>query len=750
MRTRLLTFWLPAAVLLVITAIAWTRTGGPDTLTQTSASARGFLQSLGLLAFALALISSVLASRRPHLWNTLGLVVLGGTLQVASAFADPVAPLTFTSSTRALLTGAAISLICLPLIVLLAHAALPPAEPAPPLRMRLRATLRQAARLGPVMLLFGPIFQKEVRVTGRHRSTYLARALYPLALIGVAALAYAGMTLEISEDRGAERLEQLQRFAPILALAVGWCQFMVLLFIAPLMAAPAICEERRALTMPALMTTPLTSAQIIFGKLSSRVVQLIILTLVATPLLLAIRIFGGLEARIIIATTSVTLSAAILAASLGLMYSVWHRRAATAALFAMLSMGVFVLIVAVLLIITSLRSTLPPSNAWIFGLSALTSMFAIHFAVVDPWPGADDPTFITQVWVINTAVNLTLSFLVCGFATLALRRAARAELTGSLVEREIRRARRRRGRAANAANGEAVEPETQPQRSKEAESAARCVGDRPVLWREVRQSTLGSRRRLLLLTAAIALGLGWLYARVGLHDEITHFAVAIIGVLVLILQAALAATASIPAEREQRTWEVLMTTPLRGSEILTGKFLGALRRQWMAPTWMLGHFVLAAAIGAIHPAFLLHLVMLIAGTSVLLTGTGLLLGSVLRRSTAAAVCNIALALLLWAGFPIGLSITHEILYAFRNELERAFDAAIVINPFAIAVIALEPAVNHADTPLRHLSYRLEHSPIPFGTFTMTLAITAGAGALAGLASLFATIRLFPRLSGRSS
>src|SRR5262249_9041924 len=77
----------------------------------------------------------------------------------------------------------------------------------------------------------------------------------------------------------------------------------------------------------------------VLGKLASRVVQLSILALLALPLLLAVRVFGGLETRGVLAGTSMSLSAALLGAALGMMFSVWHQRGSAAAIFGLLALA---------------------------------------------------------------------------------------------------------------------------------------------------------------------------------------------------------------------------------------------------------------------------------------------------------------------------------------------------------------------------------------------------------------------------
>lgn len=733
-RTISISVWLPRLALLAIWLAAFVLTGGLEAAFPASneLALRASLQTFALALLVVSLVQTALAARRPQLWISLVLILAAATLQAASAWDEPVvpgrppglpSPLLLLPASRQLLYGAGATLVCFLLILALAYARLPRDERPIPLHARLRGALRSVT-LSPVSLFFGPVFQKEVRVAGRRRITYWFRALYPLTLIGVASVAYVGLTLELSSISGAQRLQRLQHLAPSLAIVIAWCQFACLIFIAPLMTAPAVCDERRALTMPALMTTPLTSAQIILGKLTSRLVQLVILSLVAAPLLLALRVFGGLDAEVIVATTSVTLSAAVLAASLGLMYSVWHRRAATAAVFAFLTMAVFVLAVIVAMILTSLRTNLPPSG-WLLGLSAPTAMGAISAAVLSPWPGMPEG-FVRHTWITCTAVNLALAAAVCLFAAAALRRAMRAELAGAIIDREARP-------AASAAR-------------------ARSVGDRPVIWREVRQATLGSRRRLIIVSVAVALAMGWLYSRVPLSEGFSHITVCVIGMLVLLLQASLATTSAVAAEREQKTWDVLMTTPLSGGEILGGKFLGGLRRQWFAPAWMAAHFLLAVATRNLHPAAPLQVAAICVASVVFLCGTGLLMSVLFRRSTAAAVANLGLALALWIGLPVGVAFTLDILdIEFDNHAKTIFTGVISINPMVMSVLAIDPAVEGgALTPFAHLSYDLPRGMTPARTFTAILTATTTAGTLSGLACLLLAIRLFRRVSGRSS
>jgi len=749
LRAALVAAWAAASVALL----------GADALALSPASRGLFpiLLALAAIILALAAVFILLARHRLDLgWPTL-MVAGAATLQFAAAWTRPP-PTSISPSTAPdpqTLAAAGVTVLCFGLILLHASWVLTSDEPRAPFGARLRAWGR-SFRFNPVALLFGPVFQKEVRVVGRKRSTYVVRALYPLLLLGIAAFAYGSMTLELDAVSGAERLQRLQEFAPVLTLVIAWCQFAVLSFLAPVMTAPAICDERRRLTLPALMTTPMTSSQIIFGKLTSRLVLVVILALASTPLLLAIRIYGGLEAEVIAATTCISLSTAVLGASLGLLFSVWHRRAASAAILGLLTMSLFTAAVIVAVFITSARSVGPPAP-WLLGLSAPTAMFGVTAATFEPPPVTGGLSYITQVWVTSAVVNLTIAFFACAAATLALRSVLRAEAAGELAA-VTDRPRARKGRPAappTAPGADAPDAPAGAGHDGHARSGVtRVVGDHPVLWREIRQASFGSRKRLIIVAAAVFLAALFIYSRVPFSDGLLHAMVGMIGVFVVLLQASVASTASIAGEFESRTWHVLLTTPLTAREIVAGKFLGGLRRQWFVLACLAAHFLVAAAAGHVPPITLLHLALLYIAPALMLTGAGLLLSLLLRRSTAAAVANLLLALTLWLVLPVAAAAAFEgfglRIGRGRRLAEFTFDALMSINPVVMCVIAVSPvaeAHHYADPAAL---YNFPSGRVSTTTFTLILAATSTIGALIGLGCAFVATRLFHRVGGRTS
>src|SRR5690606_34480354 len=223
--------------------------------------------------------------------------------------------------------------------------------------------------------------------------------------------------------------------------------------------------------------------------------------------------------------------------------------------------------------------------------------------------------FTIPMWTVNAVYNVVMTGAAVMASVVSLRRTMRRE--GAAEGRVAPPARRRRRAAAAAPptipaptdNGEAPPVESLPA-EPEPDTAddsrdrdSREVSDRPVLWREVRQATFGSRRNFLVVAVLVAAGMAYLYYEWGIHDEGLNMVLAIVGAIAIMVQSIFMTTGSIAHEREARTWEVLLTTPLSGRAIIFGKAAGALRAQWFIPAVVLGHFVLAAAGGYVSPLF---------------------------------------------------------------------------------------------------------------------------------------------------
>jgi ABC-type transport system involved in multi-copper enzyme maturation permease subunit len=235
-------------------------------------------------------------------------------------------------------------------------------------------------------------------------------------------------------------------------------------------------------------------------------------------------------------------------------------------------------------------------------------------------------------------------------------------------------------------------------RSRGSPHASREVGDQPVLWREVRQRVF--RRPVLMRIAvwAVVLIALFVYYQVmldrtpgswgldpdRLSEEGLNFPVAAIGTGIAILLACFGSGTLIAGERESRTWEVLLATPLSAREIVMGKFLGALRRQVFIPAVVVGHFLFVGLLGPVRLSTALYTAVLISGGVAAVTATGLLASMWVSKSVRAAALNFAFWLGVWAGLPMAVGI---ICASFGLDADTPLSLVCTINPVGMAVVA---------------------------------------------------------------
>jgi ABC-type transport system involved in multi-copper enzyme maturation permease subunit len=113
---------------------------------------------------------------------------------------------------------------------------------------------------------------------------------------------------------------------------------------------------------------------------------------------------------------------------------------------------------------------------------------------------------------------------------------------------------------------------------------------------------------------------------------------------------------SITSEKESLSWPILLATPLSDGKIMSGKFIGAIRRS--LPIWILlfGHIILFSLVGYIHPFAIFMMAVVVAGIIVLLCGSGIYFSTRFKKTTTAVVMNFSFAALIWAIIPFMIAL----------------------------------------------------------------------------------------------
>lgn len=278
--------------------------------------------------------------------------------------------------------------------------------------------------------LTGPVFDKELRVSSRKRRNYVLRAAYILLMLIILLFVW----VVVVDFRGS-RILNVSRLAQagknIIVYVVSF-QFCAAQIIAIVMLSNSISDEIYHKTLGMLMTTPITSLQIVIGKMFSKLLQLILLLAISLPLLALVRVFGGVPWNYITSSLCLTSTTVILVSSISLFYSIFCRRA-------------HIVIIVTILTILFLFALLPFLTATIyfltkigtdedFGMLLLNSNSYVSFfynsiAMIEP-RAAFFPFFYSPY--TSCVINLLLSFVFITVSIVSVRKVALRQATGQL------------------------------------------------------------------------------------------------------------------------------------------------------------------------------------------------------------------------------------------------------------------------------------------------------------------------------
>ncbi|MBU6413117.1 MAG: ABC transporter permease subunit [Planctomycetes bacterium] len=665
---------------------------------------------------------------------------------------------------------------------------------------------RILSHFNPLSTCFGPVFEKEVYISGRRAGTYVVRGLAGLALLAVLGIACGSLYITYlnpgfagalpnsdwaeTAGGGALRLQKLQSTASILAAILGWFAYVLLLLVTPVFLAPCVMEEVRLRTLPALLTTPLTASDIILGKLFGRGVQILILALLPIPVLLIARTLGGIPIAAIFSFSAIIFASVLQMAAVSIAISVITRRSATAIVLAYCTWVAVNAVPAIAITYMSFKlQWFRTSEAVTMALAAPVAMGATTAQQLlgETVAGGD------SLWIIASIYHFTVALLILTISIALMRRTMTREgagISGSTSEAPKKQKRTSRpasqsapqlvsaAPAGDALAGGAIAADAKvsagsplpaatsvevPVETPEDTSpivtpdrnppAIRTVSDDPILWRELRTPIF---RRTWHRRAAIVLGLAlFLWITIGSLDEPTFAVPMVLGILLTIglLQSGVLTTAAISTEREGKTWETLLTTPLSGGEILWSKLAAALTKIcW--PLFIGQAFVLAFGLiltQTAHYSMLLHWPLVFVGPCFFLACTGTFFGLIFKRSTVAAVFNLGLAFALWAVLPVVLLVIGQTYNAVTNYTvngDMAARIALLINPYAWFGISIDGATS-LDGRVRTDYDIIDFTRVPLFLFLFCELLFSGIYIALGFAVMLAAHCLFPKFSGRT-
>jgi ABC-type transport system involved in multi-copper enzyme maturation permease subunit len=457
-----------------------------------------------------------------------------------------------------------------------------------------------AARSDPAVrirrMLPGPVFTFELLTTARRARYYVVRLVYGLILLWFICqnnrwFAHRQMTIQ-----------EMSALGMALSSTYMITQAVAVLLLTPALVAGVIADEKQRKTLHYLLGSPLTSGEIVLGKLLARCLHLAVLMAVGLPIISLLSLFGGVDPTLILLGFAATSSMAYFVAAMSILVSTVSKRPREAISVA------YILVLAwlfgpplVTLIMplggpTSLRiyEWIRPVNVWISSTSPFDALFRLNM-LGRAGPGA---IFEFYAWMIG--LQLAYGTALIALAVLLLRPSFRR--ADSSPRWLARLAAMRRGRRL------LPRPE---------------CGDDAMLWKERHVSRTGVFAKAVAALIVLAVGALIVYGTFEMaRDAFAEVAsygygsgpegdrnefngvlrlVCTLGYCILYIGVASAAAAGVTREREEDTWTSLTATPLEGREILLAKMIGAVwGMRWLAGV-LLAFWLIGLAAGSIHP-----------------------------------------------------------------------------------------------------------------------------------------------------
>jgi len=517
----------------------------------------------------------------------------------------------------------------------------------------------------PMHWLTGPILAKELRVASRRKPVYVLRLMYLAVMAAILLPLWSGVM-----DRGAHEygpydgsaasiVYRMADLGRTIVPAMVWIQYIAVQLVAMLTMSASISDEISRRTLGTLLTTPMNAWQLVVGKLASRLVLCVSLLAMSLPILALLTVFGGVQWSFVLIGLALTLSTLLIVASVTMHFSIYNSRPYLAFLESLLTLGI-------LFGGSVLVSQLFLYNSTNYETNEIVSylMTAVHpvAALVTEYYSLQLGNLGQAPWWVCVIVNVAFAGLVLWRCVRVIRRASLASAMGMSMS-----ALRQQEKSARKTPTPALAPIATPDASLSATAAThadrpgenkptratvRPLRGNPVYWKDSIRRRFRARSDI---AAVVVFGVQFVVYLVTIpmldSSDMSAMYLLLLGVLGSLIAVVVSAT-TIPAEREARTWDMVLASPLSNRRIVWGKFLAAMRRFALA-YFPLGLHVLLFTIGGIlHPVAAVFVAVIVAGMASFIAALGVLVGTFTSRTTAALVAVLTICLILWLVVPI--------------------------------------------------------------------------------------------------
>jgi ABC-type transport system involved in multi-copper enzyme maturation permease subunit len=516
--------------------------------------------------------------------------------------------------------------------------------------------------------LVGAIFDKEMRISSRRKRNYLLRFVY----LGLLIAFVAGAWLSIGQLQGSLAMQKsrMATAGKSIVTTIVTFQFIATHIIAVIMLSNSISDEIYHRTLGVLMTTPITSFQIVIGKLCSKLLQIILLLSVSVPLMAVVRFFGGIPWDYIISSLFITITTVIFAGTLSLFFSISNRHSYVVIIKSVFTLGTLFLFAPAVISSLLLRGGfyIPGINS---SVSTKISSQLVGLLYFNPYgamtlntakmlaPTSGSPIFF---WPVHCFIMLVFTAIMIVWSVKIVRRVALSQAVGLMnisgKKWEIF------GKYRSNSGGD-------------EEGIIKEVSGSPILWKELRAPLIkggegrNSKIGLAISIFVLLITYGICAKQKLLYEDFTHQSYTMMFVILGSIFNMIFASTCITTEKESGTWPLLIATSLSDWQIIIGKALGVFYRSLVVWLMLAGHILIFTLVGYIHPIAIIQLLVILTGLSAFLIGVGVYCSLRFRRTTSAIVANFAFTGIFWGVLPIFLQIGQELWRAvFRGVRVR--------------------------------------------------------------------------------
>lgn len=174
-------------------------------------------------------------------------------------------------------------------------------------------------------MITNPVYNREMKVSARSIRLPLILAAFNIIL---AAFALTSMTSGLSQARESAGIN----YASFLTIFryVATIEFALILFVMPALTAGSISGERERRTLDLMLTTKLTPARIVLGKMFTSLSNVIVVLISSLPVLALVFVYGGVTVGDFVILMVAFMTVAIFTASVGTCASSFCSRSSAA------------------------------------------------------------------------------------------------------------------------------------------------------------------------------------------------------------------------------------------------------------------------------------------------------------------------------------------------------------------------------------------------------------------------------------